>query len=95
MAKIDLTINEERLKHAIQRAKERNIVIPTLEQQLHPETIPAKFKKELESIGLWDIHPRNLFRITWRPASGHRTIRPDDRKSRMAFHRQLLPRRCL
>ena len=52
MAKIDLTINEERLKHAIARAKERNIVIPTLEQQLHPETVPAKFKKELESIGL-------------------------------------------
>ena len=65
MAKIDLTINEERLKHAIQRAKERNIVIPTLEQQLHPDTVPEKFKKELGSIGLWDIHPRNLFRITW------------------------------
>ena len=36
MAKIDLTINEERLKHAVDRARERNIVIPTLEQQLHP-----------------------------------------------------------
>ena len=66
MAKIDLTINEERLKHAVDRARERNIVIPTLEQQLHPETVPDKIKKELESIGLWDIHPRNLFRITWK-----------------------------
>ncbi len=65
MAKIDLTINEERLKHAVQRAKERNIVIPTLEQQIHPETVPAAFKEELKGIGLWDIHPRNLFRITW------------------------------
>ena len=65
MAKIDLTINEERLKHAVDRARERNIVIPTLEQQLHPETVPDKFKKDLESIGVWDIHPRNLFRITW------------------------------
>ncbi len=65
MAKIDLSINEERLKHAIDRARERNIVIPTLEQQLHPDTVPAKFKEELKSIGLWDIHPRNLFRITW------------------------------
>ena len=65
MAKIDLTINEERLKHAVDRARERNIVIPTLEQQLHPETVPAKFQEELKSIGLWDIHPRNLFRITW------------------------------
>ncbi len=65
MAKIDLTIHEERLKHAVKRAKERNIVIPTLEQQIHPETVPAAFKEELKGIGLWDIHPRNLFRITW------------------------------
>lgn len=66
MARIDLTIKEERLKHAIDRARERNIVIPTFEQQLHPETVPAKFQEELKNIGLWDIHPRNLFRITWK-----------------------------
>ena len=66
MARIDLSIHEDRLKHAVQRAKERNIVIPTFEQQLHPEKIPTKFKDELKSIGLWDIKPRNLFRITWK-----------------------------
>jgi cysteine synthase len=28
--------------------------------------IPDQYKKELKSIGLWDVHPRNLFRITWK-----------------------------
>jgi len=31
----------------------------------NPNLIPDKFKEELSSIGLWDVHPRNLFRITW------------------------------
>jgi cysteine synthase len=66
MAKIDLTIHEDRLKRAVARAKERNIIIPTFAQQKNPELIPEKFKEELKSIGLWDIHPRNLFRITWK-----------------------------
>ncbi len=66
MAKIDLTINEEGYKHAVERARERNIVIPTFDQQLNPKKeVPAKFKKELKELGLWDITPRNLFRITW------------------------------
>ena len=30
-----------------------------------PSKIPAKVKDELKGIGLWDIHPRNLFRINW------------------------------
>lgn len=66
MAKIDLSINKEGLEHAVQRARERNIIIPTFKQQRNPELIPEKIKKELDQIGLWDIHPRNLFRITWK-----------------------------
>jgi cysteine synthase A len=30
-----------------------------------PAQVPAKVKEELKAIGLWDLHPRNLFRITW------------------------------
>jgi cysteine synthase len=30
-----------------------------------PTKIPASVKEELRSVGLWDLHPRNLFRITW------------------------------
>ena len=32
----------------------------------NPELIPAKVKEELKNIGLWDVDPRNLFRITWK-----------------------------
>ncbi len=66
MAKIDLSIKKARLKNAVERAREKNIIIPTYQEQMHPEKIPAKIKKELKSIGLWDLNPRNLFRITWK-----------------------------
>jgi cysteine synthase len=65
MTMIDLNIQKERRKRAVQRARERNIIIPTYAQMKDPSKIPAKIKKELASIGLWDVHPRNLFRITW------------------------------
>jgi cysteine synthase len=66
MAKIDLTVMEDRLKGAVRRAKERNIIIPTFAQQKNPDLIPAGIKEELSKIGLWDITARNLFRITWK-----------------------------
>jgi cysteine synthase len=65
MTTIDLTVHPERRKRAIARARERNIIIPTYAQMKDPAKIPAKVKEELASIGLWDIHPRNLFRINW------------------------------
>jgi cysteine synthase A len=65
MAKIDLTIHEDRLKRTVQRARERNIVVPTFAQMKNPALIPAKIKEQLHSVGLWDVAPRNLFRIGW------------------------------
>ena len=65
MTTIDLTIENSRRANAIQRAKERNIVIPTYAQMKDPAKIPAHVREELKGIGLWDIHPRNLFRINW------------------------------
>ena len=66
MAKIDLVAMPERRAKAIRRARERNIVIPTFAQMRNPESNPAFVKAELKNIGLWDLHPRNLFRITWK-----------------------------
>jgi cysteine synthase len=66
MAKIDLTVYPERLKNSIQRARERNIIIPTFAQMKNPDLVHDKVKKELGSIGLWELNPRNLFRITWK-----------------------------
>ena len=65
MTAIDLTVDKSRRKNSIKRAKERNIIIPTYAQMKDPSKIPAKMKDELKDIGLWDVHPRNLFRITW------------------------------
>ena len=66
MAKIDLTVIKDRQERAVKRLRERNIVLPTFAQMKNPELIPTKVKEELGSIGLWDVHPRNLFRITWK-----------------------------
>ncbi len=63
---IDLTITEQPLQRAIQRAKERGIIIPTLAQMKDPELIPASIKEGLKTIGLWDFEPLNLFRISWK-----------------------------
>ena len=63
---IDLTINEEQLKRTIERAKEKNIIIPTFEQMKNPELVPEEIKSKLKNIGLWDINSYNLFRITWK-----------------------------
>ncbi len=54
------------LENTIRRCRERNIIIPTYEQMRYPDKIPQKIKDELKGIGLWDLHPRNLFRITWK-----------------------------
>ncbi len=67
--KIDLTVIPEKLDRAVQRAKERNIIIPTFAQQKNPELIPASMKEKLAKLGLWDITPENLFRITWKNES--------------------------
>jgi cysteine synthase len=65
MYTIDLSIHPERRERAVKRARERNIIIPTFAQMKDPTLIPAQYKQELKSIGLWDVHPRNLFRISW------------------------------
>jgi cysteine synthase len=57
---------EEVLENTIERCRERNIIIPTYEELDDPARIPEKIQRELSQIGLWDLHPRNLFRITWK-----------------------------
>ena len=66
MGKIDLSINKVGLEHNIQKAKENNVIIPTIAQMQHPETIPEKIQAKLKNVGLWDVNPLNLFRITWK-----------------------------
>ena len=62
--KIDLTIYPDKLERAIQRARERKFIIPTMAQQ-KIRASSWDIKDRLQNIGLWDLHPLNLFRITW------------------------------
>ena len=66
MTTIDLSINPDQRIRALQRVKERGIIIPTFAQMKDPNLIPEKIKSDLAEIGLWDIDPLNLFRITWK-----------------------------
>jgi len=66
MTTIDLSINAEQRLRAMQRVKERGIIIPTFAQMKNPNLIPENIKSDLGEIGLWDIDPLNLFRITWK-----------------------------
>ncbi len=65
---IDLKVNEQGLKKNVEYCREKNIALPTFKMMQNPESIPASIKEQLKNIGLWDIHPANLFRITWKNA---------------------------
>ncbi|NOX32612.1 MAG: pyridoxal-phosphate dependent enzyme [Deltaproteobacteria bacterium] len=62
---IDLTVFPEALNRSVELAKKRNIIIPTLKQQRDPSLIPGKIVDKLKNVGLWDLDPLNLFRISW------------------------------
>ena len=59
-------INEAVLRKSIAHAREQNILLPTFAQQKDPTLIPASVQARLSDVGLWDLDPANLFRITWK-----------------------------
>ena len=63
---IDKVTNTEVLDRAVKRYREKGIILPTFKQMENPSLIPEKIVKQLKSIGLWENHPLNLFRITWK-----------------------------
>ena len=63
---IDLTIHQDKLEKSIERCKEKKILIPTFAQMKDPSKIPDVVKNKLKNLGLWDVNPLNLFRITWK-----------------------------
>ena len=62
---INLEKNNEKLQHNIKVAREHKIVLPTFAQMKNPDLVPEKIKEGLKKVGLWDVDPLNLFRITW------------------------------
>jgi cysteine synthase A len=59
-------INEAVLKKTVERCSQRQIAIPTLAEQKDPSLVPEPIKRRLASVGLWDVNPLNLYRITWK-----------------------------
>ncbi len=72
--KIIQSVNQDVLKRAVERARQKNVILPTFAEMRDPSKIPPKIVAGLKKLGLWDINPLNLFRITWknepRPAGG-------------------------
>ena len=62
----DCVVDQAVLEKAVAHFRSRNIILPTFAEQRDPQRIPAKIKDKLRAIGLWDLHPLNLFRITWK-----------------------------
>jgi len=67
--KLNDAINETVLQRAVKQARAQGVILPTFAQQKDPTLIPASIQQELKNIGLWDINPLNLFRITWKNES--------------------------
>jgi cysteine synthase A len=63
---IDTITSQTALENAVRRFREKGIILPTFRQQKNPELIPQKILDRLKDIGLWEINPLNLFRITWK-----------------------------
>jgi cysteine synthase len=59
-------INQAVLDKSKARARERGIELPTFAQMKDPTLVPDRIAKRLTSVGLWDVDPANLFRITWK-----------------------------
>ena len=62
---IDLTIHSKILENNIAYCREKGITLPTFGMMKNPQTVPEKIKAQLKTIGLWDLHSANLYRITW------------------------------
>ncbi|MCK4541147.1 MAG: pyridoxal-5-phosphate-dependent protein subunit beta [Spirochaetales bacterium] len=62
---IDLTMDPIQRDKTAKLCGEKGILLPTFREMRNPDQVPAYIKDELKSIGLWDVHSRNLYRVTW------------------------------
>lgn len=60
-----MSTHESKRQHAIERCRERGILIPTLAQQRDPSRVPEAIRSALAAVDMQAVNPINLFRITW------------------------------
>ncbi len=63
---IDLTVNQDVLEANVHYCRERGITLPTYAMMCDPERVPDRVQERLCRVGLWDLDPANLYRITWK-----------------------------
>jgi cysteine synthase len=61
-----MQVNQEALGRTVAKCRERKVLLPTFAQMRDPSLVPQKVKDRLKQVGLWDVDPINLFRITWK-----------------------------
>jgi cysteine synthase len=66
MSRIIKKIDHAVVKKTAARCKAHGITIPTFAQMRDPEKIPQSIRAKLPAVGLWDINPLNLYRISWK-----------------------------
>jgi cysteine synthase len=66
MSKIIKRLHPEVIQKTAARCRKYGILIPTFRQLRDPGLIPDAVKQKLKGVGLWDVNPVNLFRITWK-----------------------------
>ncbi len=66
MSKIIKSLQPAVVRKTAQRCRKRRLLIPTFKQLRNPDLIPGSIKSKLKGVGLWDVNPVNLFRITWK-----------------------------
>ena len=60
------TTEQTTLSRTIDLFRDRKILLPTFAQMRDPDNVPKQVKNRLADVGLWDVDPLNLFRITWK-----------------------------
>ena len=62
---------EQARERAIERCRERGVLIPTFEQMRRPDGLSPAILSALESVDMQAVEPINLFRITWHNRPGN------------------------
>ena len=65
-SKIIGRLNPDVIERTAARCRERGITVPTFAELRDPGLIPPSVRSRLKGVGLWDVNPVNLFRITWK-----------------------------
>ena len=66
MSKIIRQLHPEIIRKTARRCRNREIVIPTFKQLRDPTHVPTSVRARLADVGMSDLNPINLFRITWK-----------------------------